>query len=173
MTLLLIHLQERRGKVQIPRWAYERRPRSMDEKVRIDISIQYLSSGLKTTHSKIRSMIITTTHSALYWYCTWKLYTVWVYIALQEGVISFLISHPAWGDLTFSSLTRIQTHMLCCLSVISPEPPALPKEEEEWSDTPSDVFHLTDGKFDEFMEKNPSVLVMFYAPCKYEVTESW
>ena len=62
--------------------------------------------------------------------------------------------------------------MLCCLSVISPEPPALPKEEEEWSDTPSDVVHLTDGKFDEFMEKNPSVLVMFYAPCKYEVTES-
>ena len=39
-------------------------------------------------------------------------------------------------------------------------------EEEEWKDTPSEVVHLTDDTFDDYIASNPSVLVMFYAPCK-------
>jgi len=47
----------------------------------------------------------------------------------------------------------------------SAPPPKEKEDEEQWSDVPSDVVHLKDSTFDEFMEKNPSVLVMFYAPC--------
>ncbi|XP_054712217.1 protein disulfide-isomerase A5-like [Uloborus diversus] len=41
--------------------------------------------------------------------------------------------------------------------------PEKPKEVE-WSDTPSDVVHLTDDSFASVMEAESSVLVMFYAP---------
>jgi len=37
-------------------------------------------------------------------------------------------------------------------------------KDEAWADTPSEVVHLTDSTFDEFMSTEPSVLVMFYAP---------
>ncbi|XP_065181159.1 protein disulfide-isomerase A5-like [Sycon ciliatum] len=45
-----------------------------------------------------------------------------------------------------------------------------PKEQEEpppepqWKDTPSNVVHLTDSTFDEYLSSHPSTLVMFYAP---------
>ncbi|EDO41376.1 predicted protein, partial [Nematostella vectensis] len=38
------------------------------------------------------------------------------------------------------------------------------EDEKPWSDTPSEVVHLRDDMFDDFVAKNPSVLVMFYAP---------
>nr|XP_027210450.1 protein disulfide-isomerase A5-like [Penaeus vannamei] len=41
--------------------------------------------------------------------------------------------------------------------------PEKPKEEV-WSETPSDVSHLTDATFHEFIKGEASVLVMFYAP---------
>lgn len=45
--------------------------------------------------------------------------------------------------------------------------PAKPKEEE-WSDTDSDVVHLTSLNFDLVIKEAESVLVMFYAPwCGY------
>ena len=40
------------------------------------------------------------------------------------------------------------------------------EEEEQWKDTPSEVVHLSDDTFDDYLAANPSVLVMFYAPCK-------
>lgn len=52
----------------------------------------------------------------------------------------------------------------------SPGPSTPPPKEDEWSDIPSEVVHLTDSTFDDFMANNPSVLVMFYAPCKYTVS---
>ena len=48
----------------------------------------------------------------------------------------------------------------------SPSAPKEPEKEEEWKDEESDVVHLTDANFDEYLETNPSVMVMFYAPCK-------
>jgi len=46
-----------------------------------------------------------------------------------------------------------------------PKPEAEEKPKETaWSDEESEVVHLTDDTFDEFMSGNPSVLVMFYAP---------
>lgn len=53
------------------------------------------------------------------------------------------------------------------LFYFSPAPSTPPAKEEEWSDIPSDVVHLKDDTFDDFIANNPSVLVMFYAPCKY------
>jgi thiol-disulfide isomerase/thioredoxin len=38
------------------------------------------------------------------------------------------------------------------------------EQEVAWSEEPSDVVHLTDLTFDEFMAREKSVLVMFYAP---------
>ena len=46
------------------------------------------------------------------------------------------------------------------------EPPQPPPEEEQWSDEPSAIEHLTDSNFEDFISKHDSVLVMFYAPCK-------
>ncbi|KAK7092365.1 protein disulfide-isomerase A5-like [Littorina saxatilis] len=46
----------------------------------------------------------------------------------------------------------------------NPKAPEEPKKEAEWSEEPSEVAHLEDGNFDEFMKTHPSVLVMFYAP---------
>ena len=53
------------------------------------------------------------------------------------------------------------------VSLCSPAPATPPPKEEEWSDVPSDVVHLSDSTFDDFVANNPSLLVMFYAPCKY------
>jgi hypothetical protein len=47
------------------------------------------------------------------------------------------------------------------------EGPPPPPPEPQWSDEPSNVHHLTDDNFDEFVKDHDSVLVMFYAPCKY------
>lgn len=55
-----------------------------------------------------------------------------------------------------------------------PKPAAPPAQEDMWADTPGaeEVNMLTDADFDTFIETNPSVLVMFYAPCKYKITPS-
>ncbi|KAG8197832.1 hypothetical protein JTE90_020110 [Oedothorax gibbosus] len=37
-------------------------------------------------------------------------------------------------------------------------------KEEEWSDSPSEVYHLTDDTFNSVLETETSALVMFYAP---------
>lgn len=54
-------------------------------------------------------------------------------------------------------------HEILC----SPKPPQPKEEEKPWSAEPSDVVHLTDDNFATVMAENPSVLVMFYAPCKF------
>ena len=70
-----------------------------------------------------------------------------------------------------STLWLLGNHNLIVLFVLSsPAPSTLPPKEEEWNDVPSDVVHLTDSTFDDFIANNPSVLVMFYAPCEYEYT---
>ncbi|GFO20240.1 protein disulfide-isomerase a5-like [Plakobranchus ocellatus] len=46
----------------------------------------------------------------------------------------------------------------------NPSNPKEPEQEPVWADEPSDVVHLTDATFSDFVQQNPSVLVMFYAP---------
>ncbi|KAL8572134.1 hypothetical protein ACOMHN_052931 [Nucella lapillus] len=46
----------------------------------------------------------------------------------------------------------------------NPKPPEEPKKEAEWSEEPSEVVHLGDDDFDDYIKQHPSVLVMFYAP---------
>ena len=61
----------------------------------------------------------------------------------------------------------LQSYYKCCaFCVCSPQPPKEEEKEAEWSETESDVVHLGDDDFAEFMEEHSSVLVMFYAPCK-------
>lgn len=48
----------------------------------------------------------------------------------------------------------------------SPKAPEEKKPEAEWADEETDVVHLKDATFDSFVQENPSVMVMFYAPCK-------
>ena len=83
----------------------------------------------------------------------------------QESLLLYIICGFIYLDVHISKYPSIK--IIVCVFVTSPEPPKEPEKEEEWSDVPSDVVHLTDSSFDEFMEKNPSVLVMFYAPCKF------
>ncbi|XP_071978777.1 protein disulfide-isomerase A5 [Engystomops pustulosus] len=47
-----------------------------------------------------------------------------------------------------------------------PQPPAPEQPDVPWSEQESDVHHLTDEGFHQFVQEHPSVLVMFYAPCK-------
>ena len=53
----------------------------------------------------------------------------------------------------------------------SPAEPTPPKVENMWSgvDGVENVVQLTTDTFDKFVSDNPSVLVMFYAPCKYRM----
>ena len=48
-------------------------------------------------------------------------------------------------------------------------PPPPPPPEAQWSDIDGaeHIQHLTEASFDEFVQKHDSVLVMFYAPCKF------
>ncbi|GFS06926.1 protein disulfide-isomerase A5-like [Elysia marginata] len=48
----------------------------------------------------------------------------------------------------------------------NPSNPKEPEQEPQWVDEKSDVVHLSDASFDDFVQQNPSVLVMFYAPCE-------
>ncbi|KAK2166678.1 hypothetical protein NP493_1310g00031 [Ridgeia piscesae] len=45
-----------------------------------------------------------------------------------------------------------------------PGPPKEEEKEPQWADEESEVVHLTDDTFDDYIASNPSVLVMFYAP---------
>ncbi|KAK3612179.1 hypothetical protein CHS0354_016566 [Potamilus streckersoni] len=45
-----------------------------------------------------------------------------------------------------------------------PKPPEEPKKEKEWADDETDVVHLHDDDFDDFINTHNSVMVMFYAP---------
>ena len=54
-----------------------------------------------------------------------------------------------------------------CWSTPYPRLEPVDKEEAKeaaWSDEHSEVAHLTDDSFDEFLSQESSVLVMFYAP---------
>ena len=42
--------------------------------------------------------------------------------------------------------------------------PVTKPKETSWAEEPSDVIHLTDSSFDEFLLNEPSALIMFYAP---------
>lgn len=46
----------------------------------------------------------------------------------------------------------------------NPEKPPEKPKEEEWSDVESDVLHLTAAAFKDIVGREPSILVMFYAP---------
>ncbi|XP_067937992.1 protein disulfide-isomerase A5-like [Watersipora subatra] len=46
----------------------------------------------------------------------------------------------------------------------NPSEPKEPEKEVAWSEKENDVHHLSTETFDEFLNANPSVLVMFYAP---------
>lgn len=59
---------------------------------------------------------------------------------------------------------KISNYYSC---IFSPEKQPEKPKEEEWADTPSEVYHLTDETFNTILESEPSALVMFYAPCKY------
>ena len=48
----------------------------------------------------------------------------------------------------------------------SPKPPKAKPVEKDWSEEVKDVVFLEPMTFDDFVEKEKSVLVMFYAPCK-------
>lgn len=51
------------------------------------------------------------------------------------------------------------------ISSYSPQNQPEKPKEEEWSDTPSEVVHLTDETFASTVAMESSALVMFYAPC--------
>lgn len=59
--------------------------------------------------------------------------------------------------------------LVLCVCAVSPQPPEPEKPaepEKTWAEEETEVAHLTDDTFQAFIEENPSVLVMFYAPCK-------
>ncbi|XP_071942391.1 protein disulfide-isomerase A5-like [Antedon mediterranea] len=45
-----------------------------------------------------------------------------------------------------------------------PQPPKEPEKEQEWADEETDVVHLKDDTFDDYLATHSSVMVMFYAP---------
>ena len=51
----------------------------------------------------------------------------------------------------------------------SPQAPAAQEQEASWSDEENDVVHLTDETFGDALAETSSLLVMFYAPCKFGI----
>lgn len=51
------------------------------------------------------------------------------------------------------------------------EPPPPPPAEQPWSEEKSEVVHLSEANFKPFLKKKKHVLVMFYAPCKYQMSK--
>lgn len=49
----------------------------------------------------------------------------------------------------------------------NPVAPQVKVKEPDWSESNSDVLHLTSANFEAIIKDAASVLVMFYAPCKY------
>lgn len=47
------------------------------------------------------------------------------------------------------------------------EPPPPPPPESKWEEIESEVVHLTDDTFKNFLKKKKHCLIMFYAPCKF------
>ena len=70
----------------------------------------------------------------------------------QEGAMQY----PYPGDNNRQALVSFMKNPKAEAEVKTPE--------KEWKDEPSEVEHLTDDTFDAFMEKENSVMVMFYAP---------
>lgn len=69
----------------------------------------------------------------------------------------------------------INFSMLCVLFCSSEDSePAAAKPEKPvevpWSEEDTDVVHLTENTFSEFIQAHGSALVMFYAPCKFAVS---
>ena len=50
----------------------------------------------------------------------------------------------------------------------SPQKPAPPPPPPDWSKEPGKVQFLTDETWDSFMAEHSSVLVLMFAPCKFE-----
>ena len=58
------------------------------------------------------------------------------------------------------------------LNTETPQQPPAPAPEEQWMDIDGHEYlhYLGAHNFDTFLENHESVLVMFYAPCKYKTT---
>lgn len=57
----------------------------------------------------------------------------------------------------------------CETCLFSPKKPTPPPPPADWSKEDSKVVFLTDETFDNYLANNSDVLVMFYAPCKYDI----
>lgn len=56
-----------------------------------------------------------------------------------------------------------------CFWSSSPQPPQPQVPETPWADEGGSVYHLTDEDFDQFVKEHSSVLVMFHAPCEWDL----
>jgi hypothetical protein len=52
-------------------------------------------------------------------------------------------------------ILSIFTIFLFIILFLSPKPPEEKKKEAEWADEESDVVHLTDSNFDEYLQTHP------------------
>lgn len=51
----------------------------------------------------------------------------------------------------------------------NPSAPQVKVREPDWSESNTDIVHLNTANFDAVLKDAASVLVMFYAPCKFLV----
>lgn len=56
-----------------------------------------------------------------------------------------------------------------CFWSSSPQPPQPQVPETPWADEGGSVYHLSDEDFDQFVKEHSSVLVMFHAPCEWNL----
>ncbi|KAK6181655.1 hypothetical protein SNE40_009469 [Patella caerulea] len=66
------------------------------------------------------------------------------------------------GEYAFEGSSRSKDGLVQFMK--NPKAPTPPPVEKEWSDEKSEIAHLTDTTFSQFLLENEQVLVMFYAP---------
>ena len=118
--------------------------------------------------------------SIVHKFCTLECETHWLMVLCKIALFIPFVKIDIFKDgLHILSATRnnlkviifscgyLQVYNFGIFYSASPQPPKEQEKELEWADEESHVVHLSEDDFDTFMEANPSVLVMFYAPCEF------
>lgn len=103
-----------------------------------------------------------------------SMFSLLVFVLLMKFCFHFRVCRETAGECYFDKESDVQGWYIYfkILFSSSPKPVEDSKEDNEvpWSDTAPEILHLNDDTFDNALKENPSIMVMFYAPCKYPDT---
>ena len=101
---------------------------------------------------------------AVYWNDT-LCKTAFFVLLTNWSLLCFFYRYYSEGEYQFDVNEREKDKIISFMKDPK-EPPPPPPPEPQWADVVSEVNHLTDESFKNFVKKKKHTLVMFYAPCE-------